>query len=141
MPTQLCSGLLPYLRRVAGGADSSLDAPLVQRFAAEHDQAAFAALVQRHGPVVLGVCRRVLHDHHDAEDAFQATFLALARKAGALDGRDSLSGWLHTVACNMSLKVKAAARRRPLPEPAMDIPAAPRDETADAEIRKLVDAE
>jgi RNA polymerase sigma factor (sigma-70 family) len=117
------------------------DGELLARFHVSRDESAFTELVQRHGPMILGVCRRILHDHHDAEDAFQATFLALARKAGSLDGRCSLSCWLHTVACNMSLKVKAGARRRPQPEPAMDIPAEPRDEAAEAEIRCLVDAE
>src|SRR5262249_38076951 len=71
-----------YLRQLAAPADGSrLDAELIERFVASSDEAAFVRLVERHGPLVLGVCRRILQNHHDAEDAFQATFLVLARKA------------------------------------------------------------
>jgi hypothetical protein len=74
------------------------DGELLERFVRGHDEAAFAALVRRHGPMVLGVCRRILRDDHTAEDAFQATFLVLFRRARSLDQRGSLAGYLDTVA-------------------------------------------
>src|SRR6478672_87945 len=95
--------LSPVLRhvRALGGATPPPnldDRHLLDRFARHRDEAAFAALVRRHGPMVLGVCRRVLRDRHAAEDAFQATFLLLARKAGSLRQPDRLGPWLYGVA-------------------------------------------
>jgi RNA polymerase sigma factor (sigma-70 family) len=102
------------LRRVLpppeGGGLS--DGQLLGRFLAGRDEAAFAALVRRHGPMVLGVCRRVLRDAHDAEDAFQATFLVLARKAAALGQREAVGSWLYTVAFRAALEARAALSRR-----------------------------
>jgi RNA polymerase sigma factor (sigma-70 family) len=94
------------------GASQLEDLDLLDRFAARRDEAAFEALIQRYGPLVLGVCRRVLHHTQDAEDAFQATFLVLARKADSIRRRESLGGWLYRVAYHLALKAKAAARRR-----------------------------
>src|SRR5947209_8288300 len=88
------------------------DGQLLGRFLAGRDEAAFAALVRRHGPMVLGVCRRVLHNPHDAEDAFQATFLVLAKKAGALGRREAVGSWLYTVAFRAALEARAALSRR-----------------------------
>jgi DNA-directed RNA polymerase specialized sigma24 family protein len=110
MATRPLEQTLRYLRQIAAPADGSrLDAELVERFVAAHDGAAFARLVERHGPLVLGVCRRVLHNHHDAEDAFQATFLVLARKARHIRRRDALAGWLFKVAYHLSVKLRASA--------------------------------
>ena len=78
--------------RPTAGPDPA-DGQLLERFVARRDEAAFAALLRRHGPMVLGVCRRVLGHAHDAEDAFQATFLVLVRKAGALRQPQQLGPW------------------------------------------------
>ncbi|MFO0950534.1 MAG: sigma-70 family RNA polymerase sigma factor [Isosphaeraceae bacterium] len=98
----------------AGGAVGGLaDATLLERFARSGDAAAFAALVDRHGPAVLSACRAVLGHHGpDVEDAFQATFLVLARKAGSLRNAGSLGGWLHRVARRVALQALADAARR-----------------------------
>jgi DNA-directed RNA polymerase specialized sigma24 family protein len=85
------------LRRIAPPANGT-DADLLARFAATRDEAAFAALVARHGPMVLAACRRVLGCPHAAQDACQATFLVLARRAPALRVRQSVAAWLHGVA-------------------------------------------
>ena len=94
------------------------DGQLLERFATERSEVAelaFAALVERHGPMVLRVCRAVLTDPHDTDDAFQATFLVLLKKARALWVRDSLGPWLHQVAFRTAscARVSAARRRRP----------------------------
>lgn len=85
---------------------------LLDRFAVDGDEVAFEAIVARHGPMVLGVCRRSLRDEHAAEDAFQATFLVLARKAGTLRRPDRLGPWLHGVARKISARSRAVASRR-----------------------------
>jgi RNA polymerase sigma factor (sigma-70 family) len=116
----------------SGTVAGQSDAELLARFAATRDEAAFEALVARHGPIVLAVCRSVLHDEHDAEDAFQATFLTLARKAGSLWVGDSLAGWLHRVARRAAIEADAARRRRRSKEKqaAMSrLEAPPREET------------
>jgi RNA polymerase sigma factor (sigma-70 family) len=88
------------------------DEQLVERFVARRDETAFEALVVRHGRSVLAVCRDVLHDGHDAEDAFQATFLMLARKAGSLWVRGSIAAWLHRVARRVSVEANVRKARR-----------------------------
>jgi RNA polymerase sigma factor (sigma-70 family) len=106
--------VLKHLRRLAGArpAAASPDAELLARFAAGGDEAAFATLVRRHGPMVLGVCRSVLRHEQDAEDAFQATFLALARRADTIRWRGAVAGWLYGVAYHVAVKAQVAAARR-----------------------------
>src|SRR5262245_51286220 len=82
------------------GPLTAADAALIRRFARDRDESAFAALVDRHGPMVLGVARRVVGDHHTAEDVVQATFLVLARRAGRLRHPAALPAWLHHTAHN-----------------------------------------
>jgi RNA polymerase sigma factor (sigma-70 family) len=101
--------VLEYMQHAGGG---QTDAQLLARFVASRDEAAFASLVRRHGPMVLGVCRRVLGHFHDAEDAFQATFLVLARKAASVFRRDSVSCYLHGVAYHTALRARTAISRR-----------------------------
>src|SRR5258707_6143109 len=119
------------------------DGYLLERFAAQRDESAFAALVERHGPMVLSVCRRVLHDLHEAEDVFQAAFLVLARRAGKLDKRGSVAPWLHTVAFHLALRAKTQADRwRRSSRQVDDIDRATTDpETAGHELRSVLDEE
>ncbi len=88
------------------------DDALLGRFAARREEGAFAVLVERHGPMVLGVCQHVLGDPHDAQDAFQAVFLILARRAGSIRRAGSVASWLHGVALRVAAKAKVAAARR-----------------------------
>jgi RNA polymerase sigma factor (sigma-70 family) len=106
--------VLPHLYRLIGpqfGGDLP-DRDLLEHFLGRGDSAAFAALVRRHGPTVLGVCRRVLNNAHDAEDAFQATFLVLVRKGRSITKREALGSWLYGVAYRVALKARTAALRR-----------------------------
>src|SRR5688572_7919356 len=91
-----------FLEGTLSGLD---DAQLLERFAAGRSEQAFAALVERHGPMVLATCRGLLGDSHQADDVFQATFLVLARRAGAIHRPDRLGGWLHGVACHAVARV------------------------------------
>jgi RNA polymerase sigma factor (sigma-70 family) len=106
--------VLGYLRRLgrAEEARASSDANLLHRYAAQREDAAFAELVRRHGPMVLGVCRRVLGNLDDAEDAFQATFLVLAARPRAVGNPSSLANWLFGVARRTALRVQVGAARR-----------------------------
>src|SRR4051794_41631853 len=114
MPTCRISPILRCIYAVSGAAapDGPPDRELLERFALRGDDAAFALLVRRHGPMVLGVCRRVARDTHDADDAFQATFLLLARKAGSLRQPELVGPWLHGVARRTAAKARSAAIRR-----------------------------
>src|SRR5262245_15926536 len=96
----------------SGTVGQLTDGQLLKRFAARRDEAAFAALVDRHGPMVLRVCRGLLLDAHEAEDAAQAAFLVLARRAGAIREADSVASWLFGVACRVAAKARSRAARR-----------------------------
>jgi len=92
--------------------DDLPDSELVERFAHANDAAAFATLVRRHGSMVLGVCRRILQHEQDAEDVFQAVFLVLSRKAGALHSKEAVGPWLFGVARRLALRVRHEQRER-----------------------------
>jgi RNA polymerase sigma factor (sigma-70 family) len=105
--------MLGQLRRLSSPADGSLtDAQLLERFLHQHDQAAFTSLVKRYGPLVQKVCWRVLHHVQDAEDAFQATFLVLARNASSIRKRETLASWLHGAAYRTALRARRDSSRR-----------------------------
>jgi RNA polymerase sigma factor (sigma-70 family) len=93
-------------------AGEGTDGELLQRYARQRDEVAFGALVRRHGPLVLGVSRRLLHHHQDAEDVFQATFAILAHKAASPRWQDSIAGWLYRVAYRLALRTKAKVVRQ-----------------------------
>jgi RNA polymerase sigma factor (sigma-70 family) len=121
--------VLPLLQAMfAHDAEGVSDGQLLRRFLNERDEAAFAALVRRHGSMVLSVCRRVLGNVADAEDAFQGAFLVLVRKAPSLSSRRVVGDWLHGVARRTALKARAAAARRRVVESAMALPEAQGDE-------------
>ncbi len=135
-PFQLRSALR-HLRRAAGRSDAGRsDGQLLERFLRDRDECAFELLLWRHGPMVLGTCRRLLRREQDAEDAFQVTFLTLARKAGAIGKREAVGSWLYKVAYRAALQVRAAAERLPAGVLPGDGPAAPEDASA-AEAREL----
>src|SRR5262245_861091 len=107
----LGNALRHTLLRLQGG-DAQMDGQLLERFVAGQDQAAFAELVRRHGPMVLRVCQRVLRHNQDAEDAFQATFAVLARKAHRLERRHLLSSWLYGVAYRAALELRKTVSKQ-----------------------------
>jgi RNA polymerase sigma factor (sigma-70 family) len=136
---------IQQLRRAVGpeGGSGLTDAQLLERFVVSRDEAAFEVLVWRHGPTVLGACRRMLRREQDVEDAFQATFLTLARKAGSIRQGAALAGWLHRVACRAALLARAGAARQcptqALPE---DTLAGPIDSSLDShDLRAVLDEE
>jgi len=122
--------IVTQLRVVLPDGGELTDGQLLAQFIGRHDEAAFSALVKRHGPMVLGVCRRLLGNVHDADDAFQATFLILVHKAASVIPRQRVGNWLYGVAYNTALAARAKNNRRrskekqvtELPEPAMPPP-------------------
>ena len=111
------AGVLRQFRQLfsLGAVGQTTDAQLLAQFLARQDagaEVAFEVLVERHGPMVLRVCRGVLRDEHAAEDAFQATFLVLARKARSIWVKDSLASWLHGVAQRVASKARSDTMRR-----------------------------
>jgi RNA polymerase sigma factor (sigma-70 family) len=139
------AAVLHHLRLLAAAQpDRDLsDAELLERFRRQREETAFAILLQRHGPMVLSVCRRVLHNPHDAEDAFQATFLALVRSAGSIRKGQSLASWLYGVAQRVATKArKQAASRRTREQRGAAMPRIqPIDVLAWQELRPILDEE
>jgi RNA polymerase sigma-70 factor (ECF subfamily) len=135
--------IIQYLRRTVAVPDLAnlSDEQLLQRFVSSRDEQAFGALVRRHGPMVLGVCRRILGDPHEAEDAFQATFLVLATKAASVAPAAMLPNWLHGVARQTAVRARSAfAKRRRLEKVVPELPepqAALSDSSSD--LRSLLD--
>jgi RNA polymerase sigma factor (sigma-70 family) len=140
--------VLHYVRRVFGAeAEHGSDTALLARFVRNRDDSAFELLMWRHAAMVLRVCQAVLRDSHAAEDAFQATFLALARKAGSIGRREALAAWLYQVAYRVALKARLdAANQRALEGRQRDrVPrvsaAVPRDDVAERDLLPLVHEE
>ena len=140
--------LLAVLRHVRRVADAEVardltDAALLDRFVGRRDEAAFMLLVERYGPLVMGVCKRQLDEVHDAEDAFQATFLVLVRKAASIRKRTALGSWLHGVAARVASKARAQTRLRATKE--RRAAEMPRDDGLDEvtwhELRSVLDEE
>ena len=100
MPSARFANVIQFLYKACGiqEARDLADRELLEKFLAHQDENAFAALVERHGPMVFSVCRRVLGDSHEAEDVFQATFVVLVRRMRSIGGTGSIGGWLHGVA-------------------------------------------
>jgi RNA polymerase sigma factor (sigma-70 family) len=137
--------LLVHIRRILAGhpVGGLTDRQLLKRFAVQQEEAAFAALMQRHGPLVWGVCWRTLQHTQDAEDVFQATFLVLARKAGSMRWQRSVGNWLYEVAHRLATEAKSkAARRRVREQRVVDMPKAePVSESAWRELCSVLDEE
>jgi RNA polymerase sigma factor (sigma-70 family) len=145
MGTDQMSEVIQHLCRtvLVRGQASRTDGQLLGDYLSRQDEAALSALVLRHGPMVWGVCRRLLGNPHDAEDAFQATFLVLVRKAAAIGRREMVANWLYGVARQTALKARqAAARRRARESQVMDMPepeALPQDQDLCRDLRPLLD--
>lgn len=141
MPRHGLSLVLGQLhRRSESPEQPDSDSRLIARFVRGRDEAAFAALVRRHGPLVLGVCYRVLQDSHAAEDAFQATFLILVRRAASLREPRLLASWLHGVAHRTALRLRARLRREITSAELLE-PAALTTGSTQTELREVLDAE
>src|SRR5438876_2479243 len=143
MATSQMSGVIQHLRRVLRDGAGMTDGQLLEVYISHRDEAAIAALVHRHGPMVWGVCCRVLRNHHDAEDAFQATFLVLVRKAASIRSREMVGNWLYGVAHQTALLARRTAARRRAREVQVtempDIEAVQHDQWPD--LRPLLDEE
>ena len=138
--------LIHNLRGASADSLAVSDAQLLERLANADDEAAFKLVARRHGPMVLGVCRRVLGDTHEAEDAFQATLLLLARKAGTLTRHPSVGAWLHTVAVRVAQRARARRATRTAREQPLDVCLAataldPATEAAWRDVRRVIDEE
>lgn len=145
MPNAPLNNVLRQIRRLVARPNrvEQSDEELLERFVVSREEEAFASLVRRHGPMVLGVCLRLLRNRHDAEDAFQATFLTLVRKGSTIRQRGALASWLYRVAFRISLRLKARAEKRSTSESLGDaaVELDPATEASWHELRPLLDAE
>jgi RNA polymerase sigma factor (sigma-70 family) len=143
MPVVPPSRIIRHLRSAAlrQAGEGLEDAQLLERFLGDRDEAAFEALVRRHGPMVFGVCRRVLGGRHDAEDAFQATFLVLACEAAAVRNRGAVGSWLYGVAYRTAGKARARAARRRVQEREAAVSEARNDNHHHDDLARLLDLE
>ncbi|HMF11350.1 MAG TPA: efflux RND transporter periplasmic adaptor subunit [Gemmataceae bacterium] len=134
-----------YLHAVAGPPSSAgpTDAQLLDRYVGQRDEAAFELLLWRHGTMVLNVCRRILHDEHDAEDAFQATFLAFVRKARSIVRHEAVACWLYRVAYRVALEARSKVQKRSQREKhgLENLAVVPVPEATWQELRPLLDEE
>src|SRR5262245_62118211 len=144
MATSSVNGLIRHLRQAVLRQDGAglTDGELLELYVTRREEAAFEALLHRHGPMVLGVCRRVLRNEADAEDAFQATFLVFVRKAASIRSRNTVSSWLYSVAHNTALKAKGMNHKRRVKERESGI-ASKEESRAEVwqELQGLLDAE
>jgi RNA polymerase sigma factor (sigma-70 family) len=122
-------------------SDDLADAELLRRFRKSNDESAFSTIVARHGPAVFGVCQRVLNNRHDAEDAFQATFLVFARRAGSIQKTGALGCWLHGVAHRVANKSRVRLAKLPRPTALPDISIEPHEDVSWREVRRILDEE
>jgi RND family efflux transporter MFP subunit len=139
------SAVVRYLQQLAGsaGASGASDAELVERYVRHHDEAAFELLVWRHGALVFNVCRRILPCEQDAEDAFQATFLAFVRKAGSISRRGSVAAWLYKVAYRAALEARERTRKTAAMEKSGSetLAVQPADDPLWSDVRPILDEE
>jgi RNA polymerase sigma factor (sigma-70 family) len=143
MPKSSLRAVVQHLRAAVGqdGGGRS-DGELLTHFLSRRDEAALAALVERHAPMVWGVCRRILRHPHDAEDAFQATFLVLVQKAATVVPRDMVANWLHGVARQTAMRLRTATAKRGWREVQMpETPEPPAADTRDDELLSRLDEE
>ncbi len=145
MPMSRRDCLLEQIRRIAlqGTSERRTDGQLLEHFIAERDQAAFALLLRRHGPMVWSVCRRILGNPHDADDAFQAAFLVLVRKANSIRPREAVGNWLYGVAYRTALEARGRlARQRAKEKSLEDVPQPEsKPEENDQELWSVLDRE
>jgi RNA polymerase sigma factor (sigma-70 family) len=137
--------MLDPLRRLIGRQSgcSLSDTQLLEQYVSQQDAASFEVLVWRHGAMVLGLCRRVLREEHEAEDAFQATFLVFARKANSVGTGESVGSWLYKVAYRVALRLRNAAQKRPTQGELSAEPSAPEqpDDACWRDLRPVLDEE
>jgi RNA polymerase sigma factor (sigma-70 family) len=137
--------MLDPLRRLIGRQSgcSLSDTQLLEQYVTHKDAASFEVLVWRHGAMVLGLCRRILREEHEAEDAFQATFLVFARKANSVGTGESVGSWLYKVAYRVALRLRSAAQKRPTQGELSADPPAPEqpDDACWRELRPVLDDE
>lgn len=138
MPAAPLTGLVGHVRRLSQDVGLT-DAQLLDAYLTRRDEAAFECLVWRHGPAVLGACRRILQNESDAEDAFQATFLVLIRKGNSLRPHDPIGAWLYGVACNVAKKSRADTERRRAKD--LSLSQRPQPEPIDLDLRPAIDFE